>query len=114
MNIEEQNSKNKGSLALLLALILLVGVAIVVYGIIVSAEQGNTTHKTADTILVETLPERVESMSRLKALKEQIDKQAEELEAMKELRESVSSYQEFLEEIVTDMVELNQTVATRF
>lgn len=116
MNTEEQNSKNKGSLALLLALILLVGVAIVVYGIIVSAEQanGNTTHKTADTILVESLPERVESMSRLKALKDQIDRQAEELEAMKELRESVSSYQEFLEEIVVDMVELNQTVATRF
>lgn len=114
MNTEEQNSRNKGSLLLLLALILLVGVAIAVYGIIVSAEQSNTTHKTANTVFVESLPERVESMSRLKALKDQIDRQAEELEAMKELRESVSSYQEFLEEIVVDMVELNQTVATRF
>ncbi len=118
MNTEEQNYKNKGSLALLLALILLVGVAIVVYGIIVSAEQArsNTIKKTANSLyLDEALPETLESMNRIKAMQEQVERQAEELtETMNELRETVLTYQELVEEIAADMIELNQAIATRF
>lgn len=117
MNTEEQNYRNKGSLALLLALILLVGVAIVVYGIIVSAEQNsNTTQKTARSLyLDESLPETLEGMNRIKAMKEQVDRQAEELtETIKELRESVLTYGEFVEEMTADMLELNQAIATNF
>lgn len=117
MNTEEQNSRNKGSLALLLALILLVGIAIVVYGIIVSAEQAksNTRQKTANTLYLDVLPETLEGMNRIKAMQEQVEKQAEELtDTMNELRESVLTYQEFVEEMATDMIELNQAIATRF
>lgn len=107
MNAEEQNSKNRGSILLLLGMIILVGIVIVVYGIIVTAE---TNSKTAHTLpyIDDELPVKLETMKRLK---EELADKDEEIE---NLRKTISLYEEIIETLYVDMVEFNQTIASRF
>lgn len=118
MNTEEQNYRNRGSLWLLLALILLVGVAIAVYGIIVTSEQkaNESTFKTANTFpyVDEALPERLDNMKHIKAIKEELEVWIEDAQiTIEKQEETIAEYKELVETMTEDMLELSQTIATR-
>lgn len=106
MNVDEQNERNKGSLLLLLGLILVFAIALVIFCIMVSAEESQSALERTETVpLAKGIPEILGGMNRLERTINELEKENERLN--RELEETKL----VIVEMTNDMLLLSQTIA---
>ena len=117
MTEDDCNRKNRGSFWLLMGLILLVAVAIVVYGIVVSANEEaqkkiDAYIKRADTFMdPDEVSSILQKMDRTKQIISECEREVAELQETVEYQQlQIESYQLLIDDINSDMVELNKTI----
>lgn len=105
MNVDEQNDRNRGSLWLLLGLILLVAVVVVVYGIMVSAESNEKTECPIVSLpLVDDIPVILNGMNRTEEMIKELE------EECKELNKEVKAMKQVIADMTEDMLLLSQAI----